>query len=385
MDSRKWTISFIIGILLCLGIFMLVNFKLDSVGYFAAENQEEKYIVTDYVRAAKLKYLKAHGEKYEAVVLGGSKSGTVSTSQLEQYTGKKWYNMAVNSPNFTEYSRYVEYLTETTEINEILLYLSSHEVNRLWEETDEHNRWTPPAFVYKSPAACLSEAGYYLTLDIDSNIKNLEAKEEMTAKMYFDAESGVSVYTNYNKACESSVSLKKWTNSHALKGYWQNITELFCADKSDKLISCDENIKEMEYIRDLCKEKNIRLTVVVGPTFITELRLYEGEKYWAYFTRLARTVDLWDFSGLTGPTKNPYNFIDGQHVDYKLQELVIDTVYGKDGMDGFGVYLTGSNIDRYITQRRENYYDAREEYKKTGTVQLFDMNSETYIDCITKD
>ena len=80
-----------VGILL----FMAVNFIVDPTGYFAVERGAGEIDANGYTRAAKSKYIKKNADEYDAVVLGGSKAGVLSTQRLSEYTGKNYYNFYI--------------------------------------------------------------------------------------------------------------------------------------------------------------------------------------------------------------------------------------------------------------------------------------------------
>ena len=69
-------------------------------------------------------------DEYNAVVLGGSKSGVLSTELLSEYTGKNYYNFYFAYGCFSDFLTYSRYLIETADIDEITLHLSSIEVQQ---------------------------------------------------------------------------------------------------------------------------------------------------------------------------------------------------------------------------------------------------------------
>ena len=75
MNSKKWTISFVIIILLCLLFIVGVNFFVDPYGYFRAQKGENYSMdEEDYLREQKAEHIKYHGNEYDAFLVGGSKA-----------------------------------------------------------------------------------------------------------------------------------------------------------------------------------------------------------------------------------------------------------------------------------------------------------------------
>ena len=90
--GKQWLILFFAVVAVGTAAFMMVNYMIDPTGYFSVERKAGEVDANGYTRAAKSKYIKKHKDEYNAVVLGGSKSGVLSTELLSEYTGKNYYN-----------------------------------------------------------------------------------------------------------------------------------------------------------------------------------------------------------------------------------------------------------------------------------------------------
>lgn len=93
--SKQWLLLFFAIVFVGTSAFMAVNYQIDDTGYFAVEHGDETVDANGYTRAAKCKYLRKYADDYNAVVLGGSKAGVLSTERLSEYTGKNYYNFYV--------------------------------------------------------------------------------------------------------------------------------------------------------------------------------------------------------------------------------------------------------------------------------------------------
>ena len=91
--GKQWLILFFAVVAVGTAAFMMVNYMIDPTGYFSVERKAGEVDANGYTRAAKSKYIKKHKDEYNAVVLGGSKSGVLSTELLSEYTGKNYYNL----------------------------------------------------------------------------------------------------------------------------------------------------------------------------------------------------------------------------------------------------------------------------------------------------
>ena len=92
MKSKRWLLLFFVLFFAGIGGYMAINYHVDPLGYFIVDKGESYYNSGDYTRAIKSKYVKENKDQIDAVVLGGSKSGVLSTELLSEYTGKKYYN-----------------------------------------------------------------------------------------------------------------------------------------------------------------------------------------------------------------------------------------------------------------------------------------------------
>ena len=115
-NTKQWIAAFFIILAVGIGIFMATNFFVDPTGYFSVERGADEVDANGYTRAAKSKYIKKHADEYDAVVLGGSKSGVLSTELLSEYTGKNYYNFYFAYGCFADFLTYTQYLIETVEV-----------------------------------------------------------------------------------------------------------------------------------------------------------------------------------------------------------------------------------------------------------------------------
>ena len=114
--SKQWLLLFFAIVFVGTAAFMAVNYQIDDTGYFAVEHGDETVDANGYTRAAKCKYLRKYADDYNAVVLGGSKAGVLSTERLSEYTGKNYYNFYVAYGCFSDYLTYASWLIDTVGI-----------------------------------------------------------------------------------------------------------------------------------------------------------------------------------------------------------------------------------------------------------------------------
>ena len=373
-NTKQWIAAFFIILVVGIGIFMATNFFVDPTGYFSVERGADEVDANGYTRAAKSKYIKKHADEYDAVVLGGSKSGVLSTELLSEYTGKNYYNFYFAYGCFADFLTYTQYLIETAGVEEITLHLSSIEVQK-YNREDTNEIYEVPAVVNGNSLDKALETLNYLCRNITSSIEYLmEGQDELEKGM----DSLITGERNYSYPY--SLMEEDWdayVDEYVLPRYQQNLRPLFERDPSVPAI--EQNIEAMRQIKEICDENGVTLKVVIGPTFLAEIYKFEGEAYYDYLRELVKITDIWDFSGFIPENLNPYNFVNEGHYNNTVADLIVNIMYGKAEREGFGVVLTQDNIEEYLEERKADYERLKAEYEETGTVALYGLEDESYI------
>ena len=374
-NSKKWIIMFFAIVAVGTAAFMTTNFLVDPTGYFSVERGAESVDANGYTRAAKSKYIKKHADEYNAVVLGGSKAGVLSTELLSEYTGKNYYNFYIAYGCFADFLTYADYLIETAGIEEITLHLSSIEVQK-YSRADVNE-------VYEVPAVVDGNAGELLLENLNYLCRNIESTMEYVLEGNSEQERGMDSLADGERDYSYPYGLMEqdidaYVKKYVLPRYDKNLKNLFDG-KEGSMPALEQNVEAMKELKALCDEKGVELKVVIGPTFIAEMYKFEGPSYYEYLRELVQIVDMWDFSGFIPENLNPYNFVHEGHYKNVVADLIVDTMYGKDQKDGFGVLLTKDNIDEYLAQRQADFERLQEEYETTGTVALGGLDDESLI------
>ena len=122
MTSKKWTIIFLIIILIVLTGIAILNFVVDPYGYFdAIDGLNYELNDNSYIRVLKAKHIKKYGNNYQGYVLGGSKAGGYNSEMLKEFDGYDYYNVYITCGNFEEYYIYTKLIAEETDAKKIIL------------------------------------------------------------------------------------------------------------------------------------------------------------------------------------------------------------------------------------------------------------------------
>ena len=381
IKSKRWILGFFLIVLIGVGGYMYTAYRINPLGFFTTEQGKEYYYSSDSARAIKLKYLHQHRDEYDAVIMGGSKTGQFSVDPLSEYTGLRYYNLYFNHGNFKDYLDYTPFLIEDVGIKELTLSLSSYEVN-MYDRTQQGTNYETPAITTGSKAKQFLETLKYLVSDRRSLAKYARKnKKRAEAGQYF-ADCVVDGERNRRKtimAYHEDPDL--FVQTQVMIDYNNRLAALFSGYALDeKIDNMQQNIEALRQIKQMCDSAGVTLKVLITPACFNERHLYEGEEFYTYIRDIIKiTGELWDFSNFCDINLNPYNFLDSRHFNNEVADLVVDTMYGVRSCDGFGVLLNKDNIDEYITQRRADYLKYKQEYLTTGTVVLPGKDDPSYL------
>ena len=374
MKSKHWLILFCVLLFTGMAGYMAINYRVNPLGYFTVEKGTDYYQPDQYVRAIKSKYIARNDDQIDAVIIGGSKAGALNTEFLTKYTGKNYYNFYFNVGNFSDYQTYIEYLVGHSYVSEITLHLSSFEIDNF--KAGSSSTMQVPAIVSGNIWDRVTETLSYLLTDIQTLKKNYKKIIKWDVEtLDLTAVGEKNRVSHYRKFAADPDG---YTEKNVTKNLNSYLKKMFKQAASTRP-AYDDNLNALRKIKKLCDENNITLKVVIGASFIGERDTYECNRYYAYLKELVSITDVWDFSSFSDINLNPYNFINRKHYNTAVGDLMINTMYGKDSYDGFGIYLTQDNIDDYLKQRKADFERLKEEFETTGTIALPGMEDDSYI------
>ncbi len=376
MNKKVWISIFFIILFAEIAGYMGLNYAVDPLGYFTVKKGTELYDADQYARAIKSEYVHENADAIQGAVIGGSKSGVLSTKLLSQYTGKNYYNFYVTMGNFADYLTYSTYLVENTDISELTLHLSSFEVRAYNRETRSSN-YEIPAIVNGNGWDRFTELLSYLMSDLPTVAETIaDGNAQDTWAAANELSTGERIWFKEDAAFEKDP--KKATKNRVLGKLEQNLKKAFNGS-ANSFPAFDDNIAALRKIKALCDEHGVTLKVVIGASFIGERDTFECERYYSYLSQIVDITDVWLFDDFNDINLNPYNFVNRNHYSNAVADLMVNTMYGQEHYEGFGVYLTSDNIYSYLDQRRADFQRYKEEFETTGTIALQGMEDESYI------
>ena len=318
MTSKKWTISFVVIILILLLGIAILNVVVDPYGYFDGIDGKNKNIHDNsYIRVFKANHIKRYGNNYDAYLIGGSKGGCYTSEMLKKLDGYNYYNTFITCGNYEEYYIFAKYIIDNTDVKKIVLNLSGFEGlfdvrTGLKQETpailtDENEIGEFISFLFKNPSTSINEI----------------IKSTATDRQLDDGSRNLARY--YEKRSENPEKYVQEKVIYALNKDMDLLTEKI---STRNFSSIPNDLKYVRQIVNLCKENDVELLVINSPTPLTSRQDYECEVYWNFLAQLAQITDFWDFTSLNDINLNPYNFYDDAHAFYEVNDFVIDTIMG---------------------------------------------------------
>ena len=331
-------------------------------------------------RQEKADFLSQNNLPFNAFIIGGSKAGALKAETFEKYSDKRFYNFYVSSGNFRDFGLYANFMLNKYKgsTKEIVLHLSSH-------ESEKFSRI--PFIPIQMQKNLFSKVHSFAQIFRE---RFLNINTFIAIKNDRKLPVGVSSSTGSRSDADDEYIQKSLKDESKFKNdvlsYWESydkaIQDLFYQNVS--LSACKKNIEELKRIKASCAEKGVKLTVVIGPTFIAELYKYKSKEYAQYLKDIISVVgEVWNFSGINAVDLNPYNFYNGGHCWIFVGDKMIETMYSEtpntSDMDAFGILLNKDNIEQYIENQREKWRELKAEYDETGTIQLQGKSDKSYL------
>lgn len=368
MTAKKWTISFVVIIILVLTSIALINYFVDPYGYFdGLDGLNTELNDNNYIRVLKAKHIQKYGSQYEGYVIGGSKAGGYTSKIMSSLDGYNYYNCFITMGNFEEYYIFTRHIIENSpNVKKIVLNLSGFEC--LFDVREGIKQETPAVltgksetiefikFLFKNPKLSYDQ----IVNPCDDYRQNDDGSRNLAG-----------AYEEYFK------DPSKYVRENVIYDLSKNLTEMFETAETRTFSSFPNDMKYLRDIVDLCNENNVELLVINSATPLTSRQSYEGVAYWNFLAQVASVTDFWDFTSYNDINLNPYNFYDDAHPFYEVVVLMIDTIAGKNSYDGFGYYVTKDNVYDYLQKRREDFFEIQYEFEQTGSVRLGTKTSES--------
>ena len=305
----------------CILIITIPAYLVDPYNVFHWKNIRNTGINPNH-NYIKTKYVLSNPELFDGFVFGSSRVGAI---HVENMTNGKIYNMTASGATPKENYDSLKTLLDGNVHMEVV-YLGVDSYSYTTDPVSHHYSQlaSPYEFLVTNPKA-------FIQLYFNPSI-TLQGFIEMQASKDIE---GFDTFYDYGWWCDY--------NRHATIDL--TTAPPFIGD-SDKF---NETLQDIQNIKTLCDEHNIKLVVFTNPMYDVTYRKSLEYNYLEFLIELSKITDFYNFSSLNDITIDQNNFLDTSHYNAEVGDLLISTfLNGQTSTDllqqGFGYYVTEENI-----------------------------------------
>lgn len=340
LSAGGWIVMFFLTVVLVLFLCAAFNISADPFGVFGDRLMDwPSYNQTNNPRVGKIAWLEENKGKYDSFIIGSSSAASYSAEEFSDYTGADFYNLFVYGCDTKCYRNLARYVIEEHNAKNIVLNLGINETNSydtdrssLNESEHEKVSGENPLRFYMKYALCNPK---YSVEKLQSARLDTELPQAFDV---FLPESGC--YDKRVRDVESIGEEETYLQTYA--------GDFVSADSEMEYI--DECIASVKYIRDLCRENGVNLTVICSPVYESQWNGCPPEKLKEYKRKLAEVTDYWDFS-MSSLSKDSRYFYDALHFRNAAGTMIAARIFGNGSVwkpEDFGVYVTAENVEDFL-------------------------------------
>lgn len=370
MSTKKFFTMFISVVLIIFATILLLNVLVDPFGLFGDKIYKwDSYNFTQNPRTAKIGYINKHKGEFNSYIVGSSGCGSIKVDTINKYTNDKYYNSFYYGSDLMDSYNTVKYLSENTEVENIVLGINYNTAMFFDIGDDEINQRMHGKVAEKD---VLDFYKTFLFANPQYSLAKIkDAREDSFFQKDFDVfipETGV--YDKSTRDVENIGNLEDYLNRETYSVFKNYPKE------EKKLIELDSFKNCMNDIKKLCDDKNINLQVIVFPIYWEDFDNYNIDELETFYRDLGGITDFWDFSKSTISTDSRY-FYDSTHFRNSVGDMMLAKIYGDDSVympEDFGKHVDSSNIDQFILNFK-NYELKFDDSTYTDSVPIILLHS----------
>ncbi|MFD0958991.1 polysaccharide deacetylase family protein [Paenibacillus chungangensis] len=343
MKLRKWLMAFIVSLALVFGLLAGFNIVVDPFGVFGDRVLKwHSYNMVNNPRVAKIGYLEQRHDEYNAYIIGGSKSSSLSPERLNAYygDGASFYSMLMYGGDFHDYEKTLYYLVDEYAPKHIVLHMSLQEISHFNEKPTDFKQSLHAKVSGESKAKFYWD---YLKLNPSYGYAKLEGYAKRLADDFaysqFVPETGV--YNKVKRDAEPVDNLEAFVNANR---------EAFKPFGRLEAVAMEQNVKALEEMKQYAESRGTTFLLITGATYEQELLSYNMDDLKTYWSMIAEVTDFWDFSGYTPVSGDPRYYYDTMHYRNTLGEMMLGYIFKDPDVyvpAGFGHYTTKENVKEH--------------------------------------
>ena len=361
VQFNKWLLSTVgLSLLTIVGI----NWLVDPYGIYKTPNflginhEKPKQQFNDRL----LKAIDVIHYKPVTIFLGSSRTKQgLDPNHPALSNSQPAYNLAFDGANTYEIFRYLEHtIKNQPELKEVVMGVDFFMFNNFIGNQPGFNEKRLEK-TYIIPGDIMNSLFSIDTLDISKETVLASSQEPNRNISY--GEKGFFPHRKYKDG--------------ATKGRFSNAINVYY-NFHHKYELSDKYFENLQKIVNLCREKNIKLTLFISPSHAIQWESIRATGEWKTFENWKKKVveltPLWDFSGYNSITTEKLqdkmeNYADSSHYTKPVGDLVFNRIFGYQEYKvpkDFGVLITPANIESQLAKIRAD----REEWVKNNPQEL---------------
>ncbi|RVU54809.1 polysaccharide deacetylase family protein [Anaerosphaera multitolerans] len=370
MSTKKFFTMFVLIVLIIFIPILLLNVLVDPFGLFGDKIYKwDSYNFTQNPRTAKIEYINKHKDKFNSYIVGSSGCGSIQVDTLNNYTADSYYNAFYYGSDLMDSYNTIKYLSENTEVENILLGINYNTAMFFDIGDDEINQRMHGKAVGKN---LLNFYTTYLFANPRYALAKInDAKEDSFFQKSFDVflpETGV-----YDKSTRDVENIGNFEDYVAKENY--SVFNNYPREEK-KLVELGSFKNCMTDIKKLCDNSGINLEVVVFPIYWEDFDNYDVEELETFYRELANITDFWDFSKSKISTDARY-FYDSTHFRNSVGDMMLAKIYNDSEVympNDFGHHVDSGNVESFLRDFK-SYELKFDDYDYTVEVPVILLHS----------
>lgn len=340
LSSKAWLWMFLATAALIALLIAGCNVLIDPYGAFGDPILHWwSYDETRNPKLAKMKYLEAHHDEYDAYIIGSSEASSYPIDQLNGYLDANFYNCFFYGTDMKDYEEECLYILDHYEARYILLDLGADIAYNYDTENDGLTGTQYYAVSGTSPLTFYLQYLFADPVDAWEKLQFYRKDDYVLQQPYrvFDEKTGA--YDKSRRDAEPIGSLKEYLDRPAYEGFRDY------PSKTRSIPYLVEAMESVRKIRDACAEHGAELIVICNPVYYEAAAYYSEEDMASFRNALAAVTEYWDFT-LSPASYDPRFFYDLTHFRNCLGRMLLGRVFGDDSIwypDDFGEFIAAGS------------------------------------------
>ncbi len=347
MSYRRWTkivIYFVTLPVIALGI---LNFIIDPFSVFHSNIMNYDYEINE--RFNKIWHIDKNHARYNAYIMGSSRSGTTSPHLLEKYIPRShFYNFTVAGCTQYDNLLILEYFLEKKyPIKHIFLQIDISDIYGFKAPEGNYNAKHHPHVTHSSLTT--HYLSYLTILPVKRFLEKIKVNYFGEHKNYlrYDLTQSGRWHVDYLEE-KIKADPKKYIQDQV--SFNQQVS------RGAKGTKIKENIDALKKIKVLADKHAINLIVYIAPHNQHMMDTFHAESYLHYLQEIAKIVNYWDFSGYNSISCDDHFYYESSHYRDQLAELVVKRIFNDSTVtlpNDFGHFVTAQNIQSRLSHQQQ--------------------------------